>query len=199
MAIRRKLEPKCSVCRHPERVRIEAMRVAGVTLRTLADRFSLSTDAIHRHDKRHVPSDLRVALIADVPLAELAKRAADEGVSLLDNLGIVRRTLMSQMLQASAINDRHATAALSGKALDCLREIGKLTGELSRIGSLTINNNANVTVLNSPVFLDLQLTLIRTLAPFPEARAKVIEAMRDLENKHSPVPLTIEANQHVAA
>ena len=198
MAPRKKLTPRCTICRHPERIRIESARIAGVSLEALATEFGVSRDAVWRHDKSHVKADYRAALIADVPMAELAKRAAEEGVGLLDHLAIVRRTVLSQLLQASALNDWHAVASLSGRATEVLREIGKLTGELTKIGSITINNNQNVMVVNSPLYAEMQSTIIHALASFPDARVAVIEALQAVEQRHSP-QLMIEGQLDDAA
>jgi hypothetical protein len=39
---------RCIVCGHPDRVLIEAARVAGCSLDTIAAKHSISRDSIHR-------------------------------------------------------------------------------------------------------------------------------------------------------
>jgi hypothetical protein len=132
--------PRCSICRHPDRHAIEMAHVAGCSLEAIAQKFG--TDAhplhralVHRHVKRHIDDTLRASLLADVPLAELSARAAKEGVSLLDYFSLVRNTVIDQMLIASGANDGSRTAVLAGRAVEVLREIGRLSGELSKIGT----------------------------------------------------------------
>ena len=48
---------RCAVCHHPERVRIEALRTAGVSLDKLSELFGIHRDAIWRHCERHVSDE----------------------------------------------------------------------------------------------------------------------------------------------
>src|SRR5262245_48049112 len=58
-----------------------------------------------------------------------------EGLSLLDYLSIVRSTLLS-MFQASAqVGDSRGASVTAGRLLQCLSEIGRITGELGRISN----------------------------------------------------------------
>jgi hypothetical protein len=79
----------------------------------------------------HIDEADRAALIADLPMKELARQAAQENVSVVDYLKLVRQVLMRQLLTAAHSNDRIGTASLSGRAIECLKEIGRVTGEIS--------------------------------------------------------------------
>jgi hypothetical protein len=185
----------CSICKHPERVRIEQSRCAGASLSAIASKFQISRDALHRHMHRHVPEDLRLQYLTfDVPVSELAARAADAGVSLLDYFSIVRGVLLQQFQMAAAVGDRNGTAVLAGRLTEVLREIGKLTGEILK-SPMVQNINNSISIMNSPIFVDLQQMLIRRLAGHPEAMAAVVEGLRELETRSAPhqaPPLTIE-------
>jgi hypothetical protein len=183
----------CRVCRHPERARIELLRISGVGLSTVAAQFGISTDSVWRHMSHHVSEHDKAAYLADVPIAEMVARAADEGVSLLDFFKIVRGVLMQQFQLAAAVNDRHATASLAGRLNETLGLIGKLTGELLKLAPGTVTNNTAIFV-NSPAFADLQSMLIRRLAIHPEALAAVIAGLRELEAKAEPPPTIIDAH-----
>jgi hypothetical protein len=136
--------------------------------------------------KRHVHEDVRLQYIVETPIKELAQRAATEGVTLLDHFTIVRGILLQQFQLAASVGDRNATAMLAGKLIEVLREIGKVTGELSSmaVNNLTINNTT--TILNSPIFATLQANLLTALAPFPDARAAVVTALRNIDQ--APLP-----------
>ena len=57
--------------------------------------------------------------------------------------------------------------------------------------SLTINGNVNV--LNSPLVANLQASMLRALAPFPDARVAVVAALRAMDADGVPPPIkTIE-------
>lgn len=169
---------KCTICADPRRYQIELALVSGVSCRAVGRKYSVSRDAAWRHLRNHVPPERRAELVAG-PLkpAELAERAADEGMTLLEYVSMVRNALMARFLAASEADDRQGTALIAGRLLDCLRLTAQLSGELSKAGS-TITNN--IAILNHPVMADLQAMLIRTLQPFPEARAAVLAGLEEL-------------------
>lgn len=188
---------KCGICAHEKRYEIELALVSGVGSRAVAKKFSVSRDAAWRHLANHVPPERRAELVAG-PLkpAELALRASEEGMSLLDYATMVRTTLMTRFLAASEADDRNGTALVAGRLLDCLRLIAQLSGELSR-ATATITNNT--LVMNSPWVADLQSMLIRTLQPYPEARDAVLAGLEELSARAStgaPAP-ALEALEHV--
>jgi hypothetical protein len=203
---------RCGVCRHPERARIEMLRAGGASYESIGKKFGMLKDVVWRHWRDHVSDETKAQYYAGpVQLHELAQRAAAEGLSLLDYLSIVRSTLLT-MFQASAqVGDRHGASATAGRLLQCLGEIGRITGELGRIGNGGVTVTNNVMVLNSPAFAQLQTAILQALAPHPAARADVILALRQLESAPEPQaplapesPLTLEARlieeePHVAA
>lgn len=172
-------------------------RLAGASLDTVAAKFECSRDSVWRHMDKHVDDDRRAMLVADVPLKELADRAAEEGVSLLDYFAVIRSTLMTQMLAAASVHDRHATAVLAGRAVEALREIGKLTGEILRSAPIGNVTNNTMVFMASPAFASLERMLVEKLAPHPEALKAVLEGLRSLEglpsgpDDPSPGPPTI--------
>lgn len=192
---------RCVVCHHPDRALIEAARVAGCSLDTIAAKHQVSRDSVHRHMKNHVSDETRADYLAATPMSELAKKAAEEGVSVLQYFSIIRATLMQQFQLAASLNDRNATATLAGRLTEVLRAIGSISGEM---GSMAVNNLTinNVSIMNSPIFANLQANLLHALAPFPDARAAVITALRQMDQRDEPMkainalPKTIE---HVAA
>lgn len=177
-------ERRSQISRHPDRLRIELARTAGVSLDKIAKRFGVHRDAIARHMESLSP-EYRGQLVADVPIEELAQRARDTDGSLLDHFAIIRMTLMQQMLAAATCNDRHATAALARAATEVSREIGKLSGEIQRLNpGVTINTT--VAIMNSPVFHELETGLIAIARQHPDAKDDIVGLVRRL--KHMPEP-----------
>jgi hypothetical protein len=176
----RKGEPnhKCTICGHARRYEIELALVSGVSCRAIGRKYAVSRDAAWRHLRNHVPPERRAELVAG-PLkpAELAERAADEGLTLLEYVAMVRNSLMARFLAASEADDRQGTALIAGRLLDCLRLTAQLSGELSKAGASITNN---IAILQSPLMADLQSMLIRTLAPFPTAKEAVLGGLEEL-------------------
>jgi hypothetical protein len=52
----------CTICRHPERRDIDADLKAGMPYRAIAQRYSISKDAVSLH-RRHIPPQTRPALV----------------------------------------------------------------------------------------------------------------------------------------
>jgi hypothetical protein len=182
---------RCIVCGHPDRALIEAARVVGCSLDTIAAKHSISRDAIFRHMKNHVDEATRADYLAGIPMKDLAAKAAEEGVSVLQYFSIIRGVLMSQFQLAASVNDRNATATLAGRLTEVLRAIGSISGEMGNLASsITINNTTNI--LNSPIFATLQANMLHALAPFPDARAAVVAALRQMDEQSAPPMKTIE-------
>jgi hypothetical protein len=188
---------RCLVCAHVDRTLIEATRIAGASLDTIAAKYNVSRDAIHRHMRNHVPEDLRAEYLAAVPMKDLAAKAAEEGVSVLSYFSIIRATLMRQFQLAASVNDRNATATLAGRLTEVLRAIGSISGEMSNIAvnHMTVNNTL---VLNSPIFASLQANLLSALMPYPEARNAVIAALRQMDEQNTPEP-SMKVIEHLPA
>jgi hypothetical protein len=166
---------KCAVCRHEQRYQIERLRAGGASCESLARKFGLGgKDAVWRHWRNHVSNEAKAQLLAGVSLAELAKRAEAESMSLLDYLSLVRGILLRTFMAAAESDDRHGVAITSGRLLETLRQIGTLTGEIQRLGSGNTTITNNTLILNSPVFASLQGAILSALGPFPDARVAVV-------------------------
>ncbi len=194
------------VCTHPERWRIELLRAGGASLDSLAAKFGVSRDSVHRHYRLHVSDELKAGYLAGpVQLQELAAKAADTGTSVLDNLNAVRTVLMGHLASMTEAGDGRGAAYVAGRLTATLETIARISGELGNLASVTINNTTNVAVLSEhPAFLRLQATILHSLAGHPEARAAVVAALRQLDHENAQAALPAPAKpdtviDHVAA
>ena len=125
---------RCAICRHSERARIEALHCAGVSLERLAEKFEVHKDAVWRHMQRHVSEERKASyLIGPAKIAALAEVAAEESESILDYLNILRWSFFALLDKRAAEGDHYAVSMLSSRATEVLREIGKLTGQISNL------------------------------------------------------------------
>jgi hypothetical protein len=189
----RRIRPRqCVVCNHPERARIELLRVGGAGLDAVANEFGISRDSIFRHFRNHVSDRRRAELMAGPARVEgLANAAAAESKSLLEYLGITRSVLFNQFLNCAEAGDHNGVATVAGRLLESLRELGKLTGELRQLSGVTINNNT-VNFIGSPQFQALSEGLLGVARAHPEARASIIDLLRGLDA--APIPAPPKAN-----
>jgi hypothetical protein len=182
---------RCTVCGHPERVRIELLLAGGgASHRAIARKYKLSHYAIGRHWNGHVSDERKVSLVfGPVERERLASRVAEESSSVIDHFRAIRSGLYDLYSKALEAGDGSTGALLAGRLHEGLNSIAKITGELAN-SSLIQNNTMNIFV--SPQFAELEAALVRALAPHPQARADVINALRELEARTVQPPPNIE-------
>lgn len=175
----------CQICKHPERAQIERLKAGGASIRSIGERFNVEKTAIWRHWAQCVSTERKgTLLVGEVRLAELVDMANAEDKTLLEYLTLNRSILVNQLLIAAEAADSHGTAFLSGKLLECLEKIGKLTGEIRQLGS---TNVTNIAIFNSPAFVELQAGLVAISRQHPEARAAIVALLRKLDADAPPV------------
>ena len=178
----------CQICRHPERERIEALRASGASLESLARKFKAHKDAIWRHWRDHVSADLKTSYLAGpATIAELKERAVAEGGSILDHLVILRSILMGAVTASAEAQSAFTLAALSGRLVEVLKEIGKLTGEIERLNP-GINVTTNIAIMSDPRMIELQSGLLSIARAHPAARADLVALLRGLDAKPESAP-----------
>ena len=196
MTVRKSTSSRCQLCRHDERWRIELLRAGGASLDFLAEKFGVHRDAIFRHWRDHVSDEMKAGYLAGpVQLEELAAKAADAGGSVLDHLNAVRTILMGHLANMTEAGDGRGAAYVAGRLTSTLEVIARISGELGALATNTTYNitNNQLVLTQHPSFLKLQASLLRALAPFPEARAAVVAALRELDADNPPtaVPAAI--------
>src|SRR5215472_16545033 len=172
MAVR-PLNGRCSVCRSPDRARVELLLARGASRRHVAEKFQLSADAVWRHWRSgHVPEHVKadLAIKALKPGAELEKLVTDESIGLLENLQRIRATLYAQFDANAEVGDRQSVAILAARLHENLSLGARSTGELQKHASGSVVN-----ILMAPAYLDLRAALLGTLRRYPAASRAVAE------------------------
>ena len=152
----------CTVCTHTERQRIDEALVTGTSFRKIAERFGTSTTALYRHKQDHVPGHLAKAQAAE----EVAQ--ADD---LLARLLLLNQETLAILREARTGHEKDNELAL--KAIARAEKQLELQGKL--VGKLQDHPTVNVLVL--PAWQMLRTTIFVALAPYPEARVAVAEAL----------------------
>ena len=178
---------KCHGCTHGDRQRIERALSAGAGLKATARKFAISYDSLRRHWLNHVPPEARAAYVAGAGLSkdQLEELIADESLSIMDHLRIIRGRLYLGFDAASETGDRVNLDRLAGRLHENLRDSARLTGELQRGPLFNIQNNLMI----HPDYSRVIARIVAAVAPFAEARVAVIAALRELDAA-PPVPET---------
>lgn len=197
---RHRISQRCQVCRHEERWRIELLRAGGASLDSLAQKFSVDRDAIWRHWQNHVTDEAKATyLVGPADMATLAEKAAAEGDSVLDYLRMCRSTLVAQLAAMNEAGDARGAGYITGQLVKVLETIARVTGEIGDLARSVTINNTNVAVVNHPQFASVQATMLRALAPFPDARTAVVAALRHLDSGSAPTGSAAKVIEHAGA
>jgi hypothetical protein len=168
----------CGACKHRERAALDLALARGVSVTALSKRYRLSTDAIYRHRKAHLPPQLRATLLAGPDLAvDLDKLRETESQSLLSNLIALRQRLFASLDLAEEYRDGNMLTRVSAQLHLNFEIVGKLLGDLGT-GSTSITN-----VVIQPQYVEMRVELVKALSPFPEARQAVAAVLHNIESK----------------
>ncbi len=154
---------KCAICIHPKLDDLNRHLLEGEPLRPLAKRFGVTYDALYRHNMRHLPSGLLQAQAA-------AKVASAD--TLLEQVCTLRDKALSLLDAAEHAGDLRTALVGVRETRACLELLAKLQGELAQEGT-TVN------VLFAPQWLSLRTVILQALDPYPEAKARLVEALDD--------------------
>jgi len=160
----------CSICIHPEREQIDRDLLAGVPLRNIAERCSVSVTALHRHKTGgHIAQVLTQA--REVEEVVRADTLLDQVHDLLE--------------KARSLTDQAEDAGDLRTALQGIREVRGVLELLAKVtGELQTGNQVNI--FTSPAWLKVRTEIIGTLVRHPQARTDVIAALEKIA--HQPEP-----------
>lgn len=178
----------CTVCKHPERGRIDFLRATGSAAKPLAAKFGLKPGALYNHFRQHLFSEY-VAAVRIGPLQSeehLRRLCSEHGGSVIENLMAIYGGLASRWLSAFEAGDDGTLSLLTQRLHKNLELRARLTHELLPPGPTSVTNNI---LLNDPGYLAAIGQIAVSLAPFPEARVAVAKALRSFDNSG---PLMIE-------
>jgi len=127
----------------------------------------------------------RTSLAPARPIGKLEKLVADESLSIIDHLRIVRGALYSAFDTAISVGDRLLLDRLAGRLHENLRDCARLTDELQR-GPLFVQNNVSITQTHD--FSLAVAAIVKAVSPYSEARAAVVAALRELDARVGVAP-----------
>jgi hypothetical protein len=136
--------PRCTVCDHPERKAIEvAMPTSSV--RNIAERWSLSPSAVHRHKSTHAKAAVSRAI---------ARREDLGAEALLDKLQSLLDKLEESLNDAHQKRDHAATARVAKEMRETIVRLGQATRGLWATSPQTVIDARRQTVNIGPLSLE---------------------------------------------
>ena len=189
------MKRKSKVDGHPRQAEIEAALAApACNVRAVARRFGVPASALYRYERklRRDSPQLFAALAAQdwkVRPEDLEQLRIETADGWLRQLRDHHSKLVWAFDRNLAAGNDGIAAQLSAQIMKALVELGRATGELAQ-HAVHIQNN----VVLAPGYWKARIALLDALAPFPDARAAAIRALRDTETVDGNAePLSIAA------
>ena len=145
---------QCKACLHPEKPLIDKSLLAGMALTALASRFGLSEDSLSRHRGSHLEGEV-----------SFKAQGLDPQELLVD---LMANKLAAQEAAQSASSPREKLEALR-EVRQTTEAIAKLTGAYRQVDQKHL----------LPFWTKMRTTLLKALAPYPEAREAVLRALEE--------------------
>jgi hypothetical protein len=185
--------------KHPRRSEIEHDIARGISERTVARKYDISRDSVHRWSKTKIPPQLKAERYVGLIKAgdSLEQLRIEESDNLLKNLAMQRARLLLAQDKAIEKHSLMAISYLSAQIHKNLELVGRYLGEFAKHTVQT-----NISILVQPEYLKLRTALLQALADFPEARWAVANVLHSIEgaaaapnghDKAGSAPVMIEA------
>jgi hypothetical protein len=116
---------KCTICRHPDKARIEAALIRNTAFRKIGTQFSVNYSSVRRH-QQHMAVQLTKARHAkEVADASTLLKRVEELIAKCNGIAAKAEKKKAWPAAVSALNQVRA----------CLELLGRLSGELQNAGS----------------------------------------------------------------
>jgi hypothetical protein len=155
----------CTVCRHDQGHAINVALVQRDPYRHIARRYGVSTRALQRHSRDHIPE----LLVKAHEAAQVAK-AND----LLVRVQAMTERLEEWIDRAERSYEYKEVRAFAGEWRQQIELLAKLAGQLQQEGTTNIFLSAE--------WMQVEAAIVAALQPHPEARESVVSALKGLPN-----------------
>jgi hypothetical protein len=150
----------CTICTHDERHAINVALVQRDPYRHIAKQWDVSTGALQRHAKEHLP-ELLVKAKNAVEVAE-----ADD---LLSRIEALQRRTLAILESAEETGELRTALSAIKEARGNLELVGRISKELDERPTLNLYMN--------PEWLELRAVILGALEPHREAQEAVLRAL----------------------
>jgi hypothetical protein len=166
----------CGVCASERVGEINQRMLSGESVASLGRTFGFSKDSLRRHKLgKHWPAPSE----PDDGEQSYAPPANSETLSAVEFVRAIRGQIVILMSEARKQGDRSAANTASRNALHAAELLAKLEGLMQPAPTVNI---ATMNVTNS-TFALVQTAILTALAPHPEAKAAVVEALERIEHE----------------
>lgn len=178
---------RCTVCLDERVTYLNARALKGESFTALGEEFGYNRVTIGRHVRQHLPpSAVTVSRpgrkpAGGNPLLPVAELDVAPDASAADRLRVLVARLEGQMIAAEASGSMRSVTDLARELRGAVRELSRLDGEGGGSG-------AAVDLATSAEWVAVRSALMAALAPHPDARRDVVEALSRLGAGEPQVP-----------
>jgi len=171
----KKTGPQCQCCAHPRRPGLDRDVVRGDKLASVARKYGLKSDAVHRHVRNHLTEEMRREIAVELKrdrAQAVATELNDERLDISNTYDALARRVERLITKAEeADNDTLALASMEGLR-KVLHDIATMQGKLAQ--QLTVQ----VSLMESREWIELRGILEGIFRDHPAAGAAFLEQAR---------------------
>jgi len=156
----------CTICSHEDVRKINSLLMQTDSNRRIAAQYSLAEASIRRHKKNHLSKQIaRAEKKAEQKTVLTAQQILQEAQGLFNDM----RGLLDDLKTKGT--DSELTMKAHRECNRSLELLARLLGQLETVQTINVFLN--------PIFLQVRTKIVKALAPFPEARGAVVDALTD--------------------
>jgi len=171
----KKTGPQCQCCAHPRRLELDRDVVRGTSIRAVASKYGLHSDAVHRHARNHLTEEMRREIAVDLKrerAQEVATELNDERLDIGSTYEALARRVERLISKAEQEgNDGLALASMEGLR-KVLHDIATMQGKLAQ--QLTVQ----VSLIESKEWIELRAILETIFRDHPAAGQMFLDHAR---------------------
>ena len=156
--------PSCTICSHPAVEEINRRITSQEKLADISREFAVSEDALSRHKEKCI-----ITALSATPNT----KDVINGDNLLGQLQAARDKALELLDKAIAAGDTKIYGPPSSYLSEIRQQI-KLWAELEG----RLSSQPQITIINSPEWVELRTVIVLALDDYPEAKAAVVNAIR---------------------
>ena len=152
----------CAVCIHKDRDSIDEAIVSGQSYRDIARRYAIGKDSVGRHAMNHLPDTIKKAhSLQETGRADVLLDRVESLITDAEGLLVHGRDKQKAKPWADGIRELRK----------CLELLARVTGEL--------DDRPQINLVALPAWVEIRAVILAAVAPFPEIREKVTDAIRN--------------------
>lgn len=164
------INPRCTVCRHHDRIKIDTAINAGASLKGISEKSGLSMSALHRHRTSHM--DHRVVMTTKKTLPKTIKKSDPRVGDFAHQVGHLFTRSLQIMDKAEDAEQWPSAVAANRQALNCLEVYFKA----SEVAYKMKNKDKDKVSVEK-----MRGVILDALKEHPEVRVKVADALSKID------------------